>query len=732
MNLASSFGLSTKPNLHCLHSLLNSYIESRNRKQALLLFRQLLEYNVKPNDLTFSLLLKACTSSSSSFSALNSVNVKREANQIHTHLLKSGVDRFMYVSTALLDLYMKLGCVKNAHRLFDDMPERDVVSWNALICGFSRNGCDFEALKLFVQMCKEGFFPHQTTLVSLVPSCGRQELVSQGKSIHGFGIKAGLDSDSHVKNALTSMYAKCADLEAAEHLFEEIVEKSVVSWNTMIGAYGQNGFFDEAMLAFKRMQEENVPANLVTMVSLLSANADPESTHCHATKTGLVNDASVITSLICQYATCGNTESGELLYKSLPQKNLVSLTALMSSYTEKGNLFQVMSCFAHLQQLEMKLDAVAMVCILHGIKDPIEFGLGLAFHAYGLKSGLSADSLVANGLISLYSRFDKIETAFSLLSEIHERTLISWNSLISGCVQAGRPSDALEVFFQMKMSGHSPDAITISSLLSGCCQLGYLRFGERLHNYVLRNNLEVEDFVGTALIDMYIKCGRIEHAERVFKSIKEPCLATWNSMISGYSLYGLEHEALACFSEMQKQGLKPDKITFLGVLAACTHGGLVQEGRKHFQIMREQFNMVPDLQHYACMVGLFGRAGLFEEALMFIRNMEMEPDFAVWAALLSACCIHQEVKLGEYVAKKLFFSDSNNGGFFVLMSNIYAVKGMWDEVARVREMMRETGGDGCSGISVIEMTSLEDMNVNLSSSKSSLNANASQPLLSLY
>ncbi|VVA12097.1 PREDICTED: pentatricopeptide [Prunus dulcis] len=695
MNLASSVGLSTKPSLPCLHSLLNSYIESRNRKQALLLFRQLLEYNVKPNDLTFSLLLKACTSSSSSSSspALNSLNVKREANQIHTHLLKSGVDRFMYVSTALLDLYMKLGCVRNAHRLFDDMPDRDVVSWNALICGFSRNGCDFEALKLFVQMCKEGFFPHQTTLVSLVPSC---------------------------------------DLEAAEHLFEEIVEKSVVSWNTMIGAYGQNGFFDEAVLAFKRMQEENVPANLVTMVSLLSANADPESTHCHATKTGLVNDASVITSLICQYATRRNTESGKLLYKSLPQKNLVSLTALMSSYTEKGDLFQVMSCFAHLQQLEMKLDAVAMVCILHGMKDPMDFRLGLAFHAYGLKSGLSADSLVANGLISLYSRFDKIETAFSLLSEIHEKTLISWNSLISGCVQAGRPSDALEVFFQMKMSGHSPDAITISSLLSGCCQLGYLQFGERLHNYILRNNLEVEDFVGTALIDMYIKCGRIEHAERVFKSIEEPCLATWNSMISGYSLYGLEHEALACFSEMQKQGIKPDKITFLGVLAACTHGGLVQEGRKHFQIMREQFNMVPDLQHYACMVGLFGRAGLFEEALMFIRNMEMEPDFAVWATLLSACCIHQEVKLGEYVARKLFFLDSNNGGFFVLMSNLYAVKGMWDEVARVREMMRESGGDGCSGISVIEMTSLEDMNVNLSSSKSSLNANAWQPLLSLY
>ncbi|PRQ27684.1 putative tetratricopeptide-like helical domain-containing protein [Rosa chinensis] len=701
MNWACSIGLSTKPGLVYFHSLLNSHIQTKNPKQALLLFRQLYEFNVKPNDLTSSLLLKACTSSSS---YLNSANAEIEANQIHTHLIKSGVDRFVYVGTALLDLYMKLGRVRNAQKLFDDMPERDDVSWNALICGVSRNGRHFEALELFVQMCREGFRPRHTTLVSLVPSCGRHELAFQGKSVHGFGIKAGLDSDSQVKNALTSMYGKCADLEAAEVLFEEIGDKSVVSWNTMIGAYGQNGFFDEAMLVFKRMREEDVQANLVTVVSLLSANADPESAHCHAIKTGLVNNASVITSLICEYATRGNTESGELLYKSLPQKTLVSLTALISSYAERDNMGQVMECFAHLLQLDMKLDAVAMVSILHGIKHPADFGLGLAFHGYGLKTGLTADSLAVNGLISMYSRFDNIEDAFSLFSEMREKPLITWNSLVSGCVQAGRSSDALELFSQMKMSGHSPDSISISSLLSGCCQIEYLKFGEGLHTYVLRNNLEGEDFVGTALIDMYTKCGRIDRAERVFKSIKEPCLATWNSMISGYSLYGLEHKALVCFSEMQEQGLKPDKITFLAVLAACTHGGLVHGGRTYFQMMKERFNLIPSLQHCACMVNLYGRAGLLDDALMFIRDMEIEPDFAVWGALLNACCIHQEVKLGEYIAKKLFFLDSKNAGFLVLMSNLYAIKRRWEDVARVREMMRETGGDGCSGISVIEMT----------------------------
>ncbi|KAG2666357.1 hypothetical protein I3760_15G055000 [Carya illinoinensis] len=264
MNLSYSVSLLKSPNLSLFHSVFKSLVESKNSGQALGLFRQLLQSNVKPNDLTFSLLLKACRSSSSS--SLNSPNQKIQANQIQTHLVRLGFDQFVYVSTAFLDLCMKLGCIKNAQKLFDYMRDRDVVTWNVLICGYSRNGYGSDALELFVQMLREGFSPCQTTLVSLVPSCSQHELVFQGKSIHGFGIKAGLDLDSQVKNVLTSMYSKCADLEAAELLFEEMVERNVVSWNTMIGAYGQNCYFDDAMLVFKQMLEESVEANSVTIV----------------------------------------------------------------------------------------------------------------------------------------------------------------------------------------------------------------------------------------------------------------------------------------------------------------------------------------------------------------------------------------------------------------------------------------------------------------------------------
>ncbi|GMI64943.1 hypothetical protein like AT2G04860 [Hibiscus trionum] len=695
MSLGNSFGL-------CFFHSLLSQLQTKTGKSSLLVFRQLLQSNLKPSDLTFSLLIKASTSSSF---ASNSLKSKPEANQIHTHLFKSGIIQLAYIRTGFLNLYANLGCLENARFLFEEMPDRDVVAWNALISGYSKNGYDFSAFNLFIEMVREGFRPQATTLVGLVPSCGRLELVFQGKSIHGFGVKAGLDRDSKVKNALTSMYAKCGDLEGAEILFEEMVEKSVVSWNTMIGAYGQNGLFGKAMVLFKKMRAQAVEANSVTVMSLLSANIDHEIIHCFAIKAGIVNNASVVTSLVCVYAKCGDSESAELLHRSLSQENLVSLTALISSYAETGDMDKVVVCFAQSRQLNMELDAVAMVSILHGVKNPAYIAIGLAFHGYGIKTGLCIHCLVANGLISMYSRFNDIEAVFSLFYEMQEKPLISWNSIISGCVQAGRAGDAMELFFQMKMYGYVPDAITIASMLSGCSQLGYLQYGKKLHCFILRNNIEMEDFIGTALIDMYIKCGSIELAERIFRGIKEPCLATWNTMITGYGISGFENKALSHYAELRKRGLKPDKITFLGVLAACIHGGNVDKGRRYFHIMMEEFGISPSLQHCASMVTLLSRGGYFEEALLFIRNMECDPDSAVWGALLDGCCIHQEVKLGEYLAKKLYLLDHTNGGLYVSMSNLYASEGMWDDVARVRQIMKDTGGDGSSGASLIELTS---------------------------
>ncbi|VVB05497.1 unnamed protein product [Arabis nemorensis] len=697
MRIGNPITLLTK-DLSFFHSLLKSCIHGDYSSSPISIFRDLLRSCLRPNHLTMSILLQASTASLLPHSSLDSLS--SQVGGVHTHLTKSGLDRFVYVKTSLLDLYLKMGCVTTARVLFDEMPERDTVAWNALICGYSRNGYESDAWKLFIVMLQQGFSPSATTLVNLLPFCGHSRFVSQGKSVHAIAAKSGLELDSQAKNALISFYSKCTELDSAKLLFTEMEDKSTVSWNTMIGAYSQSGLQEEAFTVFRDMFEKSVEITSVTVINLLSAHVSHEPLHCLVVKSGMVKDNSVITSLICAYSRCGSLDSAERLYASATQDSIVGLTSIVSSYAEKGDMDIVVLYFSKMRQRCIKIDAIALVGILHGCSNSSHIDIGMSLHAFAIKSGLCTQTLVVNGLITMYSKFDDVETVLFLFEQLEEAPIISWNSVISGCVQSGRASTAFEVFHQMKLSGGPmPDAITIASLLAGCSQLCCLHLGKKLHAYTFRNNLEIEKFVCTALIDMYAKCGNIVLAESVFKSIKAPCTATWNSVISGYSLAGLQSQAFSCYMEMREQGLKPDKITFLGVISACTHGGLVDEGKIYFRAMIKEFGISPSLQHCALMVGLLGRACLFTEALILIWKMDIKADSAVWGALLSACIVKREVELGEYVAKKMFMLDYRNGGLYVLMSNLYATEAMWDDVARVRRMMKDNGYDGYLGVS---------------------------------
>ncbi|XP_010467038.1 PREDICTED: pentatricopeptide repeat-containing protein At2g04860 [Camelina sativa] len=700
--------LITKPvsrDLSYFHSLLKScihgHISSSSSSSPITIFRDLLRSSLIPNHLTMSIFLQSSTASLSPHHHHTSLDsFKLQVGQIQTHLTKSGLDRFVYVKTSLLNLHLKMGCVTSARALFDEMPERDTVVWNALICGYSRNGYESDAWKLFTVMLQRGFSPSATTLGNLLPFCGTCGFFSQGRSVHGVAAKSGLELHSQVKNALISFYSKCSELDSAEVLFREMKDKNTVSWNTMIGAYSQSGLQEGAITVFKNMFEKNVEISPVTIISLVSAHVSQEPLHCLVVKCGMVNDNSVNTSLVCAYSRCGDSDSAERLYASSDQDSIVGLTSIVSSYAEKGDMDIAVVYFSKMCQLCMNIDAVALVGILHGCTNSSHIDIGMSLHAYAIKSGLCTKTLVLNGLITMYSKFDDVETVLFLFQQLQETPLISWNSVISGCVQSGRASTAFEVFHQMKLSGRAlPDAITIASLLAGCSQICCLHLGKELHGYTLRNNFEDENFVCTALIDMYSKCGNQVLAETVFNSIKAPCAATWNSMISGYSLSGLQHRALSCYLEMREKGLKPDKITFLGVLSACTHGGFVDEGKICFREMVKEFGISPSLQHYALIVGLLCRACLFTEALYLIWEMEIKPDSAVWGAMLSACIIHRELEVGEYVAKKMFMLDYRNGGLYVLMSNLYATEEMWEDVVRVRKMMKDNGYDGYLGVS---------------------------------
>ncbi|XVF72985.1 hypothetical protein PTKIN_Ptkin12aG0165000 [Pterospermum kingtungense] len=309
-----------------------------------------------------------------------------------------------------------------------------------------------------------------------------------------------------------------------------------------------------------------------------------------------------------------------------------------------------------------------------------------------------------NALIAGYSRCGDMKEASELFKSMPEKNVVSWTSMISGYSQNGQFSRALEMFLRMeKETAIKPNRVTIASVLPACANLGALEVGERIEAYARENGLFEDLYVSTCVLEMYTRCGKIEVAKRVFDEIgQRRNLCSWNSMIMGFALHGKCIEALEYYDQMLHEGTAPDDVTFVGVLLACTHGGLVVIGRELFESMAEKYHINPKLEHFGCMVDLLGRAGALQEAYDLIKTMHMKPDAVVWGALLGACSFHNNVELAEKAAQHLFQLEPWNAGNYVILSNIYASAGRWDGVAKLRKSMKGGQITKTAGYSLIE------------------------------
>lgn len=363
---------------------------------------------------------------------------------------------------------------------------------------------------------------------------------------------------------------------------------------------------------------------------------------------------------------------------------------------------------------------------------PIE--TGKALHSHTIKFGFDSDLYVRTGLVDVYARAGDVVSARQLFDTMPERSLVSltamitcytkrgevdearvlfdgmterdvvcWNVMIDGYTQHGMPNEALLLFRKMLVAKIKPDEVTVLSLLSACGQLGALESGRWLHSYIENNGIRIDVQVGTALIDMYSKCGSWEDARLVFDRIGGKDVVVWNSMIVGYAMHGFSQEALELFNEMCRIGYQPTDITFIGVLNACAYAGLVCEGQAFFSSMKDEYGVEPKIEHYGCMVNLLSHAAKLEEAYEFVKNMKIEPDPVLWGTLLGACRLHGNIALGENIAEFLVGRNLANSGTYILLSNIYAAAGNWDGVAKVRTLMKNSGiqkEPGCSSIEV--------------------------------
>lgn len=551
---------------------------------------------VEPVVYNFSYLLKACADN---FDATR-------GREIHAQLVLYGLSANLFAMTSLMNLYAKCGVVHDACKMFDRMPVRDLVCWNTVIAGFAQNGMARRALDLVVMMQEEDHSPDLVTVVSILPAIADLGNLRIGRSIHAYVLRHGLESYVNVATALLDMYAKCGPIGTARQIFDSMSSRTVVSWNSMIDGYTQNGDSEEALHLFQKMLDEGLKPSNVTVMGALHACAN-----------------------------LGDIKRGQFIHELVKQ--------------------------------------------------------------LGLDSNVS----VMNSLISMYCKCRRVDIAAALFDKLKGRTLVSWNAMILGYAQNGRTMEAIRLFGQMQEQNVKRDSFTLVSVVTAVAELSLLRQAKWIHGLVIRTCLHHDVFVTTALVDMYAKCGAIHTARKLFDGMGERHVTTWNAMIDGYGTHGFGKEAVQLFDDMCRGDTSPNDVTFLCIISACSHSGLVEEGRHYFTIMKERYGLEHAMDHYGAMVDLLGRAGQLEEAWDFIQTMPVEAGINVYGAMLGACKIHKNVELGEKAADRVFELEPDDGGYHVLLANIYAIASMWQKVAKVRTLMQRKGiqkTPGCSSV----------------------------------
>ncbi|KAF3443857.1 hypothetical protein FNV43_RR13547 [Rhamnella rubrinervis] len=531
--------------------------------------------------------------------------------QIHSHVIKSGLDADRFVGNSLLSLYFKLGSnFSETRRLFDGLFVKDVISWTSMITGYVRVGKPGSSIALFWDMLGHGIEPNGFTLSAVIKACSELGDLRLGWCFHALVVMRGFCSNHVISSALIDMYGRNHGVEDARRLFDELPEPDAICWTSVISAMTRNDLFEQALAFFYLMQRNH----------------------------GLSPDGFTFGTVL---TACGNL----------------------------GRLKQ-----------------------------------GKEVHGKVITSGLCGNVVVESSLVDMYGKSGSVNEARCVFDKMTLKNSVSRSALLGVYCQNGYLESVIELFRTMEEA----DLYSFGTVLRACAGLAAVRQGKEVHcQYVKRSGWR-DVVVESALVDLYAKCGCVDFARRVFNQMQGRNLITWNSMICGFAQNGRGREALGIFDEMVAEGIKPDYISFIGVLFACSHTGLVDQGRKYFNSMTAEYGIKAGIEHYNCMVDLLGRAELLEEAEYLIENADCRDDSSLWAVLLGACTTCTDSTTAERIAKKLMKLDPKYHLSYVLLANVYRAVGRWNDALKIRRLMKDRGVTKMPGKSWIETNSKLD------------------------
>lgn len=677
-SLADTCAFFAKMHNHDIFSwniIINSHARSGNIEFAFQIFQQLWWYKVDPNQFTFVSILSVCVNKA----------VLLVGEYMHTCVIMNGCEDDVVVDTAIVNMYSKCGDLKAATVMFEMMVSRNVYSWSAMIAAYSQHGQGEDAVRLFYMMQHQAQLPNNVTFISLLDACACLGALDIGRRVRASIMETEINRDVVVATAFVNMYAKCNLVEEAREVFDKIVNPNVISWNAMISAYAQHGEGMEALKMFSRMQGEQFEPNKATFVSVLDACAGilalkaGKDIHAQIITHHFLPDVIISTALVNMYGKCSSLEKACEVFEDMPYKNIVTWNAIIAVHAQHGHSNKAFEFFHQMQWEGIIPDKITFVSMFDACAKLLALAEGKHMHTQILVRGSELDITVGTAIINMYGKCGVTEDARILFDKLPEKNSITWSSMIGAYAQLEQGDDAFQLYTRMHHEGMKPDVVTCISVLDVCASMAALVEGELVHVQVVIEAYELDEAVGTALVSLYGRCGCLEAASAVFVKMSSRSVVTWNALITCFAQHGQGEETLRLFFQMQKAGVRPTDVTFISVLNACSHAGLVKEGRHCFYLMSQKYGIAPSTDHYGCLVDLLGRAGLLDEAEGLICDMPEPPTIVTWMSLLGACRHQTDVKRGERAAIILFRLDPENIAPRVMLSNMYAVSGMQEE-----------------------------------------------------
>ncbi|KAL2506995.1 Pentatricopeptide repeat-containing protein [Forsythia ovata] len=627
--------------------------------------------------------------------------------QVHSQCIKSGFFEDVSVGTSLVDMYIKNESLDDGKRVFDEMGEKNVVTWTSLLAGYAQKGIINKVIEVFNVMQVEGIKPNPFTFATILGALADEGAIEGGVVVHTVVIKNGYELTRSVGNSLVSMYSKCGMIREAKYVFDRMCWRDVVSWNGMIAGLVMNGLELEALDLFYSMRLANVKLTQTTFATVIKLCANLKEMkfarliHCQVVKSGFGNYDNIETALMVCFMKGGEMDDAFKLFSTMGRThNVVTWTAIVGGYLQNGKPERAVDLF-----LQMRREGVRSNHFTYSTVLTVHPTIPLfQVHAEIIKTNYEKSTSVGTALLDAYVKIGKTGEAAKVFKQIEVKDVVAWSAMLAGYAQGGDPERAVRVFCQLAKEGVRPNEFSFSSIINACATpTAAVEQGKQFHASSIKSGYSNAVIVSSALVTMYAKRGNIESANEVFKRQKGRDLVSWNSMISGYAQHGYGKKALKVFEEMQKRNLDMDEITFIGVISACTHAGLVNEGQRYFDMMVKDFHIPPTMEVYSCMVDLYSRAGMLDKAMILIEGMPFPAGATIWRTLLSACRIHRNLELGKLAAEKLILLQPQDSASYVLLSNLYAVCGNWRDRANVRKLMDERKVKKETGYSWIEV-----------------------------